>query len=416
MTINQETLAKRLREARENAGVTQEQAAQALRVPRTAIVQLEAGNRAVSSLELMELARLYERRIDSFFEEHVSSAAPETSLKVLYRAADGANEHPATHAQLNRTIELCRIAVELNSLLGRKPHFIPPAYSPPTPSRKLEAVEQGCHAAAEERKRLELGDAPIADLADLICGQEILASAARFPDNVSGVFLNDAELGMVILVNQEHCLARRRFSYAHEYAHAIFDRSSPVTISKFENRSDLAEVRANAFAAAFLLPAGGVATVLRFLNKGTPSRTYALVYDQATQTEESPAIQAEERAAPRSQTITFKEVAQLAHQFGVSFKAAAYRIRNLHWVTQTECETMITQEALGREYLSLLKLTDYESPDLEPERELPNLVAYRAIEAFRREEISRGRLLELGKLLDMPGQKLLRLAADTVEA
>jgi Zn-dependent peptidase ImmA (M78 family) len=44
------------------------------------------------------------------------------------------------------------------------------------------------------------------------------------------------------------------FSYAHEYAHSLADRDVASLVSKRENRSELGEVRANAFAAAFRLP------------------------------------------------------------------------------------------------------------------------------------------------------------------
>lgn len=413
MSIDQDTLARRLREAREAAGLTQEDAARELGVPRTAVVQLEAGKRAVSSLELVRLARLYDRRIDSFFEESPQAADQHVPVSLYYRAAVDVDGSPETQAHLTAIIELCRIGVELDILLGRRARFVAPTYAVSEPTRKLEAVEQGCQAANEERRRLELGDAPIANMADLLSGQDIWASAAPFPDHVSGLFMNDPELGVVILVNQDHGRARQRFSYAHEFAHSLFDRNRPVTVSKFENRAELAEVRANAFAAAFLMPPRGVEVVLRHLDKGTPSRSQAWVYDLATEVGKSPVIQAEERAAPGSQTITCKDVALLAQHFGVSYQAAAYRIRNLDWINQNECEELIKQEQAGRDYLALLNLMDYDKPDPQPDRELRNQIAYRAVEAYRREEISRGRVLELSKLLGIPGQKVLRLATQS---
>jgi Zn-dependent peptidase ImmA (M78 family)/transcriptional regulator with XRE-family HTH domain len=412
MSIDQPTLARRLREARESSGLTQDEVAQALQLPRTAIVQIEGANRAVSSLELSTLARLYQRRIDAFFNEAEPIQQDETPLTVLYRAGDAIAESPESRAEMSGTIELCRIGMQLDQVLGRKPRLGPPAYAFTVPVKKLEAVEQGVRAAEQERRRLELGDAPIADLAEVISSQEVWTSAATLRDDVSGIFLRHPELGMVILINAEHNKARQRFSYAHEYAHALFDRDNSVTVSAYGNRNDLHEVRANAFAAAFLMSPNGVAAVLRFLNKGTPSRVHALVYDQATEEKTSPAIQAEYRTAPGSQTITCKDVALLAHHFGVSYMAAAYRIRNLSYINQAECENLIAQDEKGRGYLKLMKLTDYEMNDPQPSRELKNQVAYKAIEAYRREEFSRGRMLELGKLLGIPGTELLKLAVD----
>ena len=59
MTIDQQSLASRLKEARIAANPMQEQVAGSLGFPRTALVQIEAGNRAVSTLELAKLAALW---------------------------------------------------------------------------------------------------------------------------------------------------------------------------------------------------------------------------------------------------------------------------------------------------------------------------------------------------------------------
>jgi DNA-binding XRE family transcriptional regulator len=47
--IDGSDIARRLRQARDEAGINQPQAADAIGVHRTAITQMEAGNRAVSS-------------------------------------------------------------------------------------------------------------------------------------------------------------------------------------------------------------------------------------------------------------------------------------------------------------------------------------------------------------------------------
>ena len=413
MTIDQAVLGRRLRLAREASGLTQVDASEAIGLPRTAVVQMEAGNRAVSSLELARLARLYGHPIDSFFAE--ASEAAETPLHAIYRAAPGFEQNAAHKSQFDAAVSLCREGVKLEQLLGHRARFGPPAYDFPLPRRQTEAVEQGSHVAAEERRRLELGDAPIADMADLITTQQIWASGARFPDEVSGVFMRNEELGMVILVNFHHVRGRKRFSYAHEYAHALFDRQKPVQVSTLGNRKELCEVRANAFAAAFLMPRGGVVSFLRSLDKATPSRHVAWVYDQATEDAEAP-IEAERRAVPGSQKITYKDVATLARHFGVSYKAAAFRIRNLNWVNFDECNSLLEQEGSARDYLTLLDFSDsVEGKDDAPaDRELRRQVAGLAIEAFRREQISRGRLLELSKPLGVPGSKLLKLAEAAV--
>ncbi|EQD30852.1 transcriptional regulator, XRE family, partial [mine drainage metagenome] len=59
MPITQQELGRRLKTAREAIGLTQDDVAARLDVSRSAIAQMELGNRAVSSLELDRLAHIY---------------------------------------------------------------------------------------------------------------------------------------------------------------------------------------------------------------------------------------------------------------------------------------------------------------------------------------------------------------------
>ena len=54
---------QRLRSARETLGLTQEDVASALGIPRTSMIAMEAGKRNVTALELRRLARLYRRSV-----------------------------------------------------------------------------------------------------------------------------------------------------------------------------------------------------------------------------------------------------------------------------------------------------------------------------------------------------------------
>ena len=58
-----EELARRLREAREAAGLRQEDVARHLELSRPSIAQIELSNRSVGGLELAQLARLYGRDV-----------------------------------------------------------------------------------------------------------------------------------------------------------------------------------------------------------------------------------------------------------------------------------------------------------------------------------------------------------------
>ncbi len=401
-------LGSRLRSARESRGLSQQAVAQAIGLPRTAITQLEAGSRSVSTLELTRLSELYLRTVTDLLREGPTDGDRDV-LVALHRAAPGLEDDPATREQVARCVQLCREGVALARLLGTESRAGPPSYDVRLPRSPGDAVVQGEEAAEQERRRLGLGNAPIADVSELIASQGIWASGVTLPDGMSGLFLRHPSIGLAILVNSSHAKGRKRFSYAHEYAHALLDRNGDVTISSTDNSSEMVEKRANAFAAAFLMPRGGIRTSLRNLDKGLPSRQDHAVFDAAS----GGHIEAAQRAPARSQRITYKDNALLAHHFGVSYQAAVYRLKSLRYISGRETGHLLEQERFGRKYLKALSMfADVGEREQQRywDRELRNEIAHLAIEAYRREEISRGRVLELSATLRIAGDTLLNLA------
>jgi transcriptional regulator with XRE-family HTH domain len=62
------TLLARLREARKEAGMSQEEVAAALGAPQKFISRIETGERRIDPLELEELAHLYGKPLQFFLE------------------------------------------------------------------------------------------------------------------------------------------------------------------------------------------------------------------------------------------------------------------------------------------------------------------------------------------------------------
>ena len=276
--MNAKTLGRRLRTARTLRGLSQQQVAQALGLARTAVTQLEAGNRSVSTLELTALSELYLYRVADFLQD-----TPDDDILVaLHRVAPGLEQDPDTKEQVVRCFHLCREGVMLEKLLGVEPRSGPPKYESRIPRSPGDAIAHAEESADQERRRLGIGNAPISDISELISSQGIWASGVALPDGISGLFLCHASIGLAILVNSTHPKGRKRFSYAHEYAHALLDRDRDATISSIDNSSQLVEKRANAFAAAFLMPKAGDRCFLRTLDKGLPSRLDHSIFDVAS--------------------------------------------------------------------------------------------------------------------------------------
>ena len=405
MGIDLATIARRLKAARTNCGVSQERAAEIIGVPRTAVVHIEAGNRSISTIELVELAKLYKRPVAEFLTDEDFSN-DEDVLVALHRLTGDGLSTEELECEVRRCVSLCREGYDLEQLLDRRPRHGPPAYDVPDPKTFAAAIEQGEDVAEQERMRLGLAYSPIPDMADLLSCEGIWASGAKLPKEMSGLFLHQSNIGFVILVNYDHPRSRKRFSYAHEYAHALIDRKRSVNITSKQNANELIEKRANAFAAAFLLPKTGAELFLANLNKGGSSRRNFQVYNVAT----DEGMETERRSLASEQEVSFRDAALLAAHYGVSYQVAVYRLRDLDFVTREHMKALLEKEPRADAYLDFLGRPDVVATPRESDRELISQLVPLAVEAYSREEISKGKLLEIAKLLGVEARKLTALA------
>jgi len=397
--------------AREACGLTQQQVADSVALPRTAIVQAEAGNRAVSSLELSHLARLFGRAIDEFVTEADFAEDP---VSALFRSAPGMAEEPVLASELRRCADLCRQATRLEGVLGlatRRPLLV--AYAMNAPSNRWEAVNQGRYLAESERRRLDLGTSPVWDIAEIVRQQGVRVTEYDMPDDISGLSFHSGELGLVMVVNRRHSRTRRLFSYAHEYCHLLADRGRSGTVSRHADREELIEVRANAFAAHFLMPDQGVRTFLQSLGKGEPTRQEQEIFDGVRD------VPVQKRMEAGSQQLQVHDVVRLAHHFGSSYEAALYQLLNLRLLQRDRFESLKKQQDTGRSVARALRLSPL---DEELHWNLTEQILALALEAYRRGEISESKLYELAEEAGTPKKELrevLRaeaLVGESVEA
>jgi Zn-dependent peptidase ImmA (M78 family)/DNA-binding XRE family transcriptional regulator len=393
MPVTREELGRRIRAAREACGLTQEHVANRWGVSRPTVVQIEQGRRSVSSLELDRFAHLFGRDIREFVAESFEST---DALAALFRAEADVLDEPAVADALRDCVALGREIHNLEQLLGIElGASTTPAYPLPAPTSRWEAIQQGERTARDERRRLGLSTAALPDLAELLETQGVRTGIVDLPADVSGLTVNDPRHGLFVITNRAHHVLRRRFSFAHEYAHALADRDRFGLVSRTSDRDNLVEVRANAFAASFLMPEEGMQEFLAKLGKGRPSRPFSDVFDEES------SVRAEGRASPGSQAIQLYDVVQLAHHFGVSFIAALYRLRNLKTIADARFTEFESLDEAGAAR-SLAQALGLEEPDHEEERSwFRHRVLGLALEAYRREEISRGKLVELAARLDV---------------
>lgn len=87
--VERRRLGDRLKEARKYLGLRQEEVATYLKIPRTALTDIESGQRRVEAIELSRLARLYRQPVAFFTGEDAASAGlPVDVVHIARQVAD----------------------------------------------------------------------------------------------------------------------------------------------------------------------------------------------------------------------------------------------------------------------------------------------------------------------------------------
>ena len=400
MAVSQAELGARLKQAREAAGLTQDQVGREIGVPRSAVALMESGSRSVSSLELDRLAFLYGRDMRAFFANEFGS---ENALAGLFRTNRDIAEDPDAVNALRRCMAVGRELTNLERLVGidRDPAAAV-HYNLPAPRSRFDAIRQGGSVAEQERRRLGIGDAPVTDVTELLEKHGVRTAIVDLPEDISGLTIFDVEAGPIVAANRKEHLLRRNFSFAHEYAHVLLDCDSAGRISRGSERADLLEVRANSFAASLLLPDVGVREFLEALGKNSDGWLLA-----ATPIDDEHAIGVEARSVGGVSKIQMHDAVLLSFHFGVSRQVVLYRLRNLRMLSDRDLQELLRQEQAGQGR-RVEKVLDLPEPDHTRER---NRFRHRflslALEAHRREAISLAKLEELfATVLEKPRDEI----------
>jgi Zn-dependent peptidase ImmA (M78 family)/transcriptional regulator with XRE-family HTH domain len=240
-------IGERLRIARSNAGLTQEEAAKAIEISRPTLVAIEQGQRKVRGEELRRLASVLKTSINELLRD----TAVHVDLTAKFRRVDSKLKKPAEEAiqLLNR---LASASVEIEARLNRKQHVHYPLERPIQPGNLDEQAED---VALDLRHRLGLGLSPVADIVSLIeieLGIRIFFRALY--SSISGVFAFDPAIGACMLINSRHPEERQILTILHELGHFLCTRLQPDLVSD-EVESAREERFVTLFAVAFLMPA-----------------------------------------------------------------------------------------------------------------------------------------------------------------
>jgi transcriptional regulator with XRE-family HTH domain len=254
-------VAQRLTEARELSGYSQDQVAVALDVSRPMISYWESGTRTPSDRQLVGLARLYGVDVAALLGDRPLQDT-QTSARMMFRGADAVLP-PAAGRGLRDFERFLDIYARLADQTGFAIHGM--QQSPFTTSGGFESADDARRKAEEVRAYLRLGLGPIGDVGRVseLLGMTVLRAplGADLSRTISGAFFRHPRVGFSLLVNLEMTPGRRRFTVAHELAHALFHSDRERYVLSFATK-DPRERFADIFAGEFLMPTESIRRVM----------------------------------------------------------------------------------------------------------------------------------------------------------
>lgn len=270
--ISAQEIGRRLRLARENAGIRQDDAAQVIGMSRPTLVSIEKGTRRVRIQELQNLAHHYGVSVNALLRRE----AVHTDLIPRFRRLQETEDNHSVEA-VRLLNDLVKSEVELENVLGieRRKNY--------PPERGINAgnvVDLAEQHAQELRNRLGLGSGTINNIFTLIeldLGIRLYQRRLSTGSKVAGLFTYDPTVGACILLNANHPLERRIQSAAHELGHFIGTRQVPEVLEENEQFLSRDEKYANAFGREFLTPRKSFEESFRQLRAGSDKLTRRLV-------------------------------------------------------------------------------------------------------------------------------------------
>jgi len=331
-------LGARIAEARDLAGLTQEDVADRTGLGRTVIAKIERGTRKLGATELVSLAETLDRPVDWFFTDSppaVVSRRSDPSVGGRSKVLDTRVERIARDVDfLAREEELPQVTrLELAS---------------------LSTTEDSERAAAELRKHLEVRDGPLTNLLAHAEQAGLFAFSLDLGrDGGDAAYVEVGDVGVAV-VNGALDPGRRRFNLAHELGHHVFmDAYAPeVGLSPQDEREKLI----NAFAIHLLLPRSGVRTLISEF--GTNYRLAAVA---------------------------------AAARYRVSWTAVCAQFRNIEVIDAGAHENLVNEPP---SQVDRVELGEYWVPELDPPA-VPPQYGKKVLAAYRRGKLTAARATEL---------------------
>ncbi len=231
-------IGRRLRRARENLGLSQEELARRLDYNSpTTVSNFESGERKISIADLQRVAGILGLPLGYFLGEGGNDVDTNYFRFRAREVRPGARKAVATFLSFAKQH-------------GRVPS-IPSGLSDLRPGKAAERVLE----------TVSITEPPVMPQ-EIALRLSVPVYEWEFPDEISGVYFSGGDIAC-IGVNQAHPYVRQRFTVAHELGHLVFtadrdlfvDFAEIETVAWLQDRTQQAlETKANQFAADLLMP------------------------------------------------------------------------------------------------------------------------------------------------------------------
>lgn len=359
MALSEDTLAARVRQSLDTAGMNQSDLAAAIGMDPTALSKALWAKRSFRPLELALIADELQVDLGALLADPDRRSHP---------VAMAARRQTDTDPAVIKAVGYAQTLLEFDDLLTAAGH----------PASRLEKVEvDRSGTAVEQGERLaeRVGSALEADVQDLPVGLGECASHIEdllgidiaiepLPRGLDGLSICRGDFRLA-LISSGIPGTRQRFTLAHEVAHLLFGDSEELRVDEnVTGHKTTEEIRANAFAAALLMPR-----------------------------------EALRRAVPHGK-VTETIVADLLTRYGVSQQSLAYRLHNIGVVGAHGRDQILAMWCKAAE-LPIDRTAGLKALN---ERRLPSKLLDRAIRAHFRGDIS---IRPLASLLNADADQLL---------
>jgi Zn-dependent peptidase ImmA (M78 family)/DNA-binding XRE family transcriptional regulator len=345
--------------------MSQTDAAAGIGISRPTLIAVEQGRRQPTAGELVEVGRLYGRQV----HELVRDTIPVEALSARFRVT---NDDPDDMRDAVDTLQrLADDMVELERIVDVENVRRWPEEYDVTGLSNDAAAEQ---VAESERRRLGLGDGPLANLRAVLENDlGLRVFYFPMPSSVAGLFAVAEPAGACVGINSRHPFERQRWTLAHECAHFLLNRyASEVTAIAPSKARD--ERTAEAFAAHFLMPKEGLTRRFQVARRNRAGQFSAI------------------------------DLLQLSALYEVSAQAMALRLEDLDLLAGGWWQSLVTRGLKVLDARASLGI----ATKVRDEQSIPQRAQYLAAEAFLDGRLSEGRLARVLRLDRVAARQLVQ--------